>query len=148
MEHFFQKQFWLYIRPTVNSVTDSFLQNQKNFRTAVFKGIRFIQNSSLSVNRSSGNNMYTFVVPVFHTWFNAGTFWPFWLFFCFCFCFMRNKYYLPKLMLLNFRRKYTQWNLDTKVYLFHESISCFMKCPWNYISCNIQKEKFHIVSLP
>ena len=64
----------------------------------------------------------------------------------FCFCFMCNKYYL---MLLSFRRylfsvnaiclideKHTQWNMDTKVKVFHESILFhetslklyFMKC--------------------
>ena len=37
-------------------------------------------------------------------------------------------------MLLNFRdfiidEKHTQRNLDTKVKGFHESMSCFMKCP-------------------
>ena len=44
--------------------------------------------------------------------------------------------------------KYTQWNLDTKVKVFHESISCFMKCSWNCISWNALKEIFHSVSLP
>ena len=57
-------------------------------------------------------------------------------------------------MLLNFKRylfsiitiffideKGTQWNLDTKVKVFHESISCFMKCPWKWkILWNTQKE--------
>ena len=74
-----------------------------------------------------------------------------------CFCFMINKYYL---MLLNSRRyltletlfftdeKQTQWNLDTKVKVFHESISYFMKCSWNCISWNAFKEKFRSVSLP
>ena len=38
--------------------------------------------------------------------------------------------------------------LDTKAKVFHESISCFMKCPWNCISWNALKEIFHSVSLP
>ena len=44
--------------------------------------------------------------------------------------------------------KNTQWNLDTKVKVRHESFSYFMKYPWNCISCNALKEKFHSVSLP
>ena len=76
----------------------------------------------------------------------------------FCFCFMSHKYFL---ILLNFTRylssckhnffideKRTQWNLNTKVKVFHESISCFMKWPWNYISWNALKEKFRSVSFP
>ena len=76
----------------------------------------------------------------------------------FCFCFMSNKYYW---MPLNFRRflfsvnkilfiddKRKQWNLNTQVKVFHESISCFMKYPRNCISWNCLKEKFHSVSLP
>ena len=75
----------------------------------------------------------------------------------FCFCFMRHKYYL---MPLNFRRylfsvnnffideKPTQWNFNTKVKVFHESISCFTKGPWNCILWNTLKEKFNSVSLP
>ena len=76
----------------------------------------------------------------------------------FCFCFMSHKYFL---ILLNFTRylssckhnffideKRTQWNLNTNVKLFHESISCFMKWPWNCISWNSLKEKFHSVSSP
>ena len=74
-----------------------------------------------------------------------------------CFCFMINKYYLT---LLNSRRylsletlfftgeKQTQWNLDTKVKVFHESISYLMKCSWNCISWNASKETFRSVSLP
>ena len=73
---------------------------------------------------------------------------------------MSNKYYLSKLILLNFRcqkisflckhhffidEKQTQWNLDAKVRAFHKSISCFMKCPWNCNSWNALKEKFHSV---
>ena len=30
--------------------------------------------------------------------------------------------------------KHTQWNLDTNVKVFHESISYFMKCPWKCLS--------------
>ena len=44
--------------------------------------------------------------------------------------------------------KHTQWMLDTKVKVFHESILCFMKWPWNCISWNALKEKFHSVSFP
>ena len=44
--------------------------------------------------------------------------------------------------------KHTQWMLDTKVKVFHESISRFMKWPWNCISWNPLKEKFHSVSFP
>ena len=42
----------------------------------------------------------------------------------------------------------TQWMLDTKVKVFLESNSCFMKWPWNCISWNDLKEKFHSVSFP
>ena len=38
--------------------------------------------------------------------------------------------------------------LDTKVKVFHESISCFMKWSWNCISWNALKEKFYSVSFP
>ena len=44
--------------------------------------------------------------------------------------------------------KRTQWNLNIKVKAFHDSISCFMKCPWNCILWNALKEKFRSVSLP
>ena len=44
--------------------------------------------------------------------------------------------------------KHTQWMLDTKVKVFHESISCFTKWPRNCISWNVLKEKFHSVSFP
>ena len=44
--------------------------------------------------------------------------------------------------------KHTQWMLDTKIKVFHESISCFMKWPWSCISWNALKEKFHSVSFP
>ena len=44
--------------------------------------------------------------------------------------------------------KHTQWMLDTKVKVFHESILCFMKWSWNCISWNPLKEKFHSVSFP
>ena len=80
-----------------------------------------------------------------------------------CFCFTSSRYYLSKLMPLNFGcqkisylckhnffsdEKQTQWNLDSKVKVFHESISSFMKCPWNCNSWNALKQKFHNVSLP
>ena len=73
---------------------------------------------------------------------------------------LSNKYYLSKLMLLDFRcqkisflckhsfcidEKHTQWHCDTKVKVFHESISWFMKCSWNCISWNDQKEKFQCI---
>ena len=38
--------------------------------------------------------------------------------------------------------------LDTEVKVFHESISYFMKWPWNCISLNALKEKFHSLSFP
>ena len=38
--------------------------------------------------------------------------------------------------------------LDTKVKVFHESILCFTKWPWNCISWNLLKEKFQSVSFP
>ena len=38
--------------------------------------------------------------------------------------------------------------LDTQVKVFHESILCFMKWPWNCMSWNAMKEKFHSVSFP
>ena len=44
--------------------------------------------------------------------------------------------------------KRTQLNLDTKVKVFHESISCFMNCPWNRTSWNALNGKLHSVSLP
>ena len=83
----------------------------------------------------------TFAAPGFWTWFHSDTFWYFRIFY---FCFMSKKYFL---ILLNFTRylssckhnfcideKCTQWNLNTKVKVFHESISCFMKCPERKIS--------------
>ena len=45
-------------------------------------------------------------------------------------------------------RNITRWMLDTEVKVFHESISYFMKWPWNCISWNTLKEKFHSVSFP
>ena len=36
--------------------------------------------------------------------------------------------------------------LDTKAKVFHESILHFMKWPWNCLSWNALKEKFHSVS--
>ena len=44
--------------------------------------------------------------------------------------------------------KHAQWMLDTKVKVFHDSASCFMKWPWNCISWNALKEKFHSVYFP
>ena len=41
-----------------------------------------------------------------------------------------------------------QWNLDSKVKVCHESISCFIKCPWNCISWNASNEKIHNLPLP
>ena len=38
--------------------------------------------------------------------------------------------------------------LGTKLKVFHESISFFMKLPWNCISWNALKEKFHRVCFP
>ena len=38
--------------------------------------------------------------------------------------------------------------LDTKVIVFHEKTSYSLKWPWNCISWNTQKEKFHSVILP
>ena len=70
---------------------------------------------------------------------------------------------LSKLMLLDFRcqkisflckhnfcidEKHTQWHWDTKVKVFHESISWFIKCTWNCISWIALKEKFPSVSFP
>ena len=53
----------------------------------------------------------------------------------FLFCFMGEKKYSSKSMLLNFSvntifftdEKHTEYNLDTKIKVFHESISCFKK---------------------
>ena len=44
--------------------------------------------------------------------------------------------------------KRTQWMLGTKLKVFHKSISFFMKFPWNCISWNALKEKFHRVCFP
>ena len=77
-------------------------------------------------------------------------FWSFlfFLLFLFCFSFLSNKCYLSKLMVSNFccqmtyfsintifftDEKHTQWNLDTTVKVFHESILYFTKIPWNCI---------------
>ena len=77
--------------------------------------------------------MYFLSLLLFNHGFIQTRFGPFELFW---FCFMSNKYYL---MLLIFSRylideKRTQGELNTKVKGFHETISCLMKCPWNYIS--------------
>ena len=37
---------------------------------------------------------------------------------------------------------------DNKVKVVHQSICCFMKCPWNCISWNALKEMFHSVYFP
>ena len=84
---------------------------------------------------------------------------PFGLFDFFYFCFLSNKYYLSKSMLLNPRCQKSSFlykqtflsmrsNWHTKVKVFHESTSYFMKCPWKCISWNTLKEKFHSVSFP
>ena len=72
---------------------------------------------------------------------------------------LSNKCYLSKLMLLDFHcqkisflckhnfcidEKHTQWHWDTKVKVFHESISWFMKCPWNCISWMLWKKNFTV----
>ena len=103
----------------------------------------------------------TFVVPIFRHSFISDFLWSFWLFFCFYF--MRNAYYLPKLMLLSFccqktsfpwkhklfvvDEKYSQWNLDIKVEVFHDSILYFIKCSWSCIWGITEKEIFHSVPL-
>ena len=45
-------------------------------------------------------------------------------------------------------RNITRGMLGTEVKVFHESISYFMKWPWNCISWNALKEKLDSVSLP
>ena len=72
----------------------------------------------------------------------------FFLLFLFCFYFLINKCYLLKLMVSSFccqmtyfsintnlftDEKHTQWNLDTTVKVFHESILCSTESPWNCI---------------
>ena len=76
----------------------------------------------------------------------------------FCFCFMSNKIFFDtiKFYTISFLckhnffidEKHTQWMLGTKVKVFRESISCFMKSAWNCILWNALKEKFHSVSFP
>ena len=78
-------------------------------------------------------------ICAFHQCFRPNKFWSFWLFFFF----MSKICFLSKLTLFNFRcqkisflckhnlftdEKYRQWNLDNKVIVFHESISCLVKC--------------------
>ena len=41
-----------------------------------------------------------------------------------------------------------KWNLDTQVKVFHESISCFMTCSWNWYIMKCSERKFYSVSLP
>ena len=75
----------------------------------------------------------------------------------FCFCFMSNKIFFNtlKFYTISFLCKHnffidekrTQWMLGTKVKVFHEIISCFMKSPWNCISWNALKEKFQCILL-
>ena len=80
----------------------------------------------------------------------------------FNFWFLINRY-LSKSMLLNPRCQKSSFlykqtfllmrsNWHTKVKVFHESFSYFMKCPWNCISwknyCITLKEKFHSVFFP
>ena len=87
-------------------------------------------------------------------WFHSDTFWSFWNFFVFI-LWVTNIIY-QNLMLLNFccrktcflykhsyisDQKYTQRNLDNKAQTCHESISYFMKCPWNGFSWNALKKK-------
>ena len=105
-------------------------------------------------------NTCTYVVPVF--WSHDFIQMRFGLFSFSCFYFMSNRYYPNFWMLLNLRYQKTSFlckhnfllmrtramKLDTKAKVFHESISCFMKCPWNCISWNALKEIFHSVSLP
>ena len=108
--------------------------------------------SKITVNRSS-ENMLTYALLSF-LFFNHGFIQIILVFLTF---------YLLKLMLLNFSsqkasfstntiffidEKHTQWNLDTKVKVFHQSILCFMKYPWNCTSWNTLKEIFHSVSFP
>ena len=115
----------------------------------------------MSVNRSSENKLtHAFLSFLFFSHSLIQLHFGLFDFFVFV---LSNKYYLSKLMLLDFRcqkisflckhnfcidEKNAQWMLDTKVKVFHESISCFMKWPWNYISWNALKEKFHSVSFP
>ena len=73
----------------------------------------------------------------------------------FYFCFMSNKYYLfntIKFYKISFLyehnffidEKCSQRNLNTTPKVFHESISCFMKCLWNCISWNTRKKSFTV----
>ena len=97
------------------------------------------------------------VASVFQPWFHSETFWSFWLF-MFLILRVTNIIY-QNLMQLSFHcqktsssvntifiidEKHTQWNLDTKAKVFHEGISCFLKCPWNCISWNALKENFTV----
>ena len=64
-----------------------------------------------------------------------------------------TRYHLWDLFTISFTiflliRNITRLMLDTEVKVFHESISYFMKWPWNCISWNALKEKFHSVSFP
>ena len=115
----------------------------------------------MSVNRSSENKLtHAFLSFLF---FSRGFIQIHFGLFDFFVFVLSNKYYLSKLMLLDFRcqkisflckhnfcidEKHTQWHWDTKVKVFHESISWFIKCTWNCISWIALKEKFPSVSFP
>ena len=94
----------------------------------------------------------------FQPWFHSDMFWSL-SFFCFV---LSNQYYLSKSIYEDFHcqkisflckhnfcidEKNAQWHWDTKVKVFHESISWFMKCPWNCISWNALKEIFQCILL-
>ena len=94
-------------------------------------------------------NIYIFVVPVYQPWFHSDFF--------FFFFWVTNVIYQTNAVNYIFavRRhlfsidaiffddeKHTQWNLATKVKVFHESSICFTKCPYDCISWNTLKEKF------
>ena len=95
----------------------------------------------MSVNRSSENKL-THAFLSFLCFSRGFIQIHFGLFDFFCFV-LSNKYYLSKLMLLDFRcqkipflcehsfcidEKHAQWHWDNKVKVFHESISWFMTC--------------------
>ena len=72
----------------------------------------------------------------------------FWIFYTTYFLLNFTKYLFFVNTIFFIDEKHTQWMLDTKIKLFHESISCFPKWPWNCISWNALKEKLHSVSFP
>ena len=57
-------------------------------------------------------------------------------------------YFFPENTIFFIDEKNTQWTVDTKAKVFHESISCFMRWPRNCISWNALKKKFQSVSFP